>query len=159
MEGNILLLLRQLNISLEQYGREQMKNLKLSPSQRLTLDYLLSRKGDTVYATDLHRQFGISKSAISATLKGLKKQGYLDMLINPEDDRKKQIVLTSKAYAAEQQINAGVEEQQNRLCREIPREHLKILEEGLQTMIRNMKKEPRRSDGHDKNTVGTGTRI
>ena len=47
MEDNIVLLLKQLNLFLEQYRREQMKNLDISPSQSLVLDYLLSRKGRT----------------------------------------------------------------------------------------------------------------
>ena len=35
MDQNIILLLKQLNLSLEQYGRNQMKNLDISPSQSL----------------------------------------------------------------------------------------------------------------------------
>lgn len=63
---------------------------------------------------------------------------------NPEDDRKKQLVLTPKAYAIEKQINAGLEEQQKRLCREISKEHLEILENGLRAMVVNLKQETQR---------------
>lgn len=142
MENTIILLLKQLNLCLEQYGREHMKNLDISPSQSLALDYLFSQKGHAVYATELHEKFGISKSAISATLKGLKQKGYLKMAINPEDDRKKQIILTSKAYEIKKQIDAGLLEQQARLCRQISEQHLKILESALQIMIHNIKQEP-----------------
>lgn len=142
MENTILLLLKQLNLCLEQYGRDHMKNLDISPSQSLALDYLFSQKSHAVYATELHEKFGISKSAISATLKGLKQKGYLKMVINPEDDRKKQIVLTSKAYEIKKQIDAGLLEQQARLCRQIPEQHLEILENALQIMIHNIKQEP-----------------
>ena len=41
------------------------------------------RNGDIVYATELHEKFGISKSAISSTLKGLKKKGYVETATNP----------------------------------------------------------------------------
>ena len=142
MNRNIVLLLKQLNLFLEQYRREQMKNLDISPSQSLVLDYLLSRKGRTVYATELHEKFGISKAAISATLKSLRQKGYVKMVVNPKDDRKKQIILMSKAYKIEQYIDASLMEQQAYLCREIPKQHLEILESGLNTMIRNMKREP-----------------
>lgn len=144
MENNLVLLLRQLSLSLKQYGRDQMKSLEISPSQTLVLDYLFSRRGHAIYATELHEKFGISKSAISSTLKGLRQKGYLEMESNPEDDRKKQLVLTPKAYAIEKQINAGLEEQQKRLCREIPKEHLEILENGLRTMVVNLKRETKR---------------
>ena len=43
MDQNIILLLKQLNLSLEQYGRNQMKNLDISPSQSLVLEYLFFR--------------------------------------------------------------------------------------------------------------------
>lgn len=141
MESNIVLLLRQIDVFLEQYGRGQMKSLDLSPSQGLALAYLLSRKGQTVFATELHEKFGLSKPAISATLKGLKQKGYLDMRATPADDRKKQILLTAKAYAMEKQINECLREQQNLLCENIPREQLEILKKGLHTMLENMKRE------------------
>ena len=141
MEDNIILLLKQLHLSLEQYGREQMKGLDLSPAQSLALGYLFSRKGHTVYATELHGTFGISKSAISSTLKGLKKNGYIETTVNPKDDRKKQIILTDKALMIEAQIHTRMQEQQSRLCRNIPQPHLEIMENGLHTMLANLKEE------------------
>ena len=89
MNGNIVLLLKKLNLALEQCGREHMKRLDISPSQGLALSYLFSREGYVTYSTQLHKQFGISKPAISSTLKGLKKKGYLEMVVNEADDRKK----------------------------------------------------------------------
>ncbi len=146
MHENIVLLLKQLSLALEQYGRERMKKLDISPSQSLALDYLFSKKGHAVYATELHDQFGISKPAISSILKELKKKGYVETLIHPEDDRKKQIVLTEKAYLIEKPIKEGLAEQQNRLCRKIPPEQREIIKEGLRIMLDNLTNEtPRRN--------------
>lgn len=141
MNRNIVLLLKQLNLSLEQYGRAQMKQLDLSPSQSFALDFLFDHEGKIVYATEMHEQFGISKAAISATLKGLRHKGYLDMMASPEDDRKKQIVLTEKAYALKEKIDASLLEQQNRLCRNIPQQRLALLEEDLNKMLHNLRPE------------------
>ena len=118
MTGQIVGLLRQLNQSLEHEGREQMKRLDISPSQGLILHYLLSQKGRTVFSAELHRQFGMSKSALSTALKGLKQRGYLVMTTDPGDDRKKGIVLTDRAQEAEKQIREGLDLQQERLCRQ-----------------------------------------
>lgn len=145
MEGyQIIWLLKQLHIAMEQHGRESLGGYDMTPAQSLMLDYLLTRKGGVPYATDLHIESGISKSAISSTLKGLRKKGYLEMTIDPVDDRKKQIVLTDKARQAEQQIEASLQKRQACLCQEIPEQNLKILEESLRHMLANMKQENQR---------------
>ncbi len=146
MEIQIILLLKQLSLSLEQYGREQLKSLGISPTQGIALDYLLSQQGRTRYASQLHHDFGISKPAISATLKGLKKKGYVETAVNPEDDRKKQILLTPKAREIEKKINENLLEQQAQLCRGIPEQQLVIFSDVLRAMIRNVKREPVRRD-------------
>ena len=145
MEDNLILLLKQLNISLDQYSRSQMKRLPhadLSPSQGFVLDYLFSQRGGIVYATDLHEKFRISKAAISSILKDLKQKGYLEMAANPEDDRKKQLLLTPKAYAVHEEIDAFLLAQQRQLCRGIPPQHLAVIAAGLRTMIANVRQHP-----------------
>ena len=67
MQRNLMWTLKQLNLSLEQYGREQMEALGVSPTQGITLHYLLSQKDPMVYAVDLHEALGLSKSAVPLT--------------------------------------------------------------------------------------------
>ena len=141
MQRNLIWTLKQLNLSLDQYGRKQMKEMGVSPAQGGALCYLLSQKDKIVYATDLHTALGISKSSISATLKALKQKGYLQMVDNPSDDRKKQIVLTDKAYEMEKRIYSSFLEQQKHLCRTIPEQNLAQLENDLNVMLYNIKKE------------------
>ena len=141
MEKTIMLLLRQLHLSLEQRGKERMKDLGLSTPQSLALNYLFSRAGQEVCATELHALFGVSKSTISASLKGLREKGYVEMSGVPGDDRKKRIVLTDQAYAVKQEIDAGLMEQERRLCRGIPPGRLEALKADLETMLRNVRPE------------------
>ena len=143
LQWNFIWTLKQLNLSLEQYGRRLMKDMDLSPTQGMVLHYLLTHKEQSVYAVDLHTILGISKSSISSTLKMLRKKGYLKMEENPSDDRKKKIVLTSKAYHVENIINANLQRQQRRLYREISDQHVRWLEEDLNTMLYNIKQETR----------------
>ena len=121
--------------------KERMKDLGLSTPQSLALNYLFSRAGQEVCATELHALFGVSKSTISASLKGLREKGYVEMSGVPGDDRKKRIVLTDKAYAVKQEIDAGLMEQERRLCRGIPPGRLEALEADLETMLRNVRPE------------------
>ena len=146
MRNNIALRVKRLNVLLEQYGRKQIKNLDISPSQCLLLNYLFSRKEGTVYATELHEQFGISKSAVSVLLKGMRQKGYLKIEVNPKDDRKKAIVLTPKAMGMQEQLNICLEKQQELLCKKISQEDMKIIERGLDIMTRNMRPATERNE-------------
>lgn len=141
MQQNVMWTLKQLYLTLEQHGKLQLKNIDLSPTQGVVLHYLLAHKEQDIYGVDLHTTLGISKSSISSTLKALKQKGYLKMKVNPLDDRKKQIVLTEKAYKAQQLIDSGLIEQQKILCKEIPEKRLELLEKDLDKMLCNLKRE------------------
>ena len=59
-----------------------------------------------------------------------------------KDDRRKQIILTEKAFETEKQIEQSLAEQHNRLCRNIPKQNLEISETVLLSMISNIKQKP-----------------
>lgn len=141
MQQNVMWTLKQLYLALEQQGKLRLKNIDLSPTQGVVLHYLLTHKEQDIYGVDLHAILGISKSSISSTLKALKQKGYLKMKVNPLDDRKKQIVLTDKAYNAQQLIDSGLIEQEKILCKEIPEQRLEFLEKDLDKMLCNLKSE------------------
>ena len=141
MQKNIIWTLKQLNLALEQYGKIQMRQMDLSPTQGVLLHYLLAHKGRDIYGVDLHEKLGLSRSSVSSTLKSLKQKGFLKLQENPQDDRKKRIVLTPKAYDTEQMICAGLITQQQLLCQGIPGQKLQWLEEDLNQMLCNLKRE------------------
>lgn len=141
MREKIMWKLKQLHISLEQYGRLQMKEMELSPTQGIVLQYLLSAGQEPIYAVDLHEALGVSKPTISATLTALREKGYVQLEGNPEDDRKKQILLTDKAVAMGEKLDASLQWQERQLCRGISSQRLKNLEEDLTMMLANVRRE------------------
>ena len=141
MSRNMIWTLKQLHLAIEQYGKMQMQHTDLTPTQAALLYYLLTHREQEAYGIQLHATLGISKSSISSTLKLLRKKGYLRMREEPSDDRKKQIVLTPKAYGAEQRIRAGLMAQEKLLLRQIPEQRLGCLAEDLEQMLRNLKTE------------------
>ena len=138
-ESNIIWLLKQLNISLDQYGREEMKSEDITPSQGWVLNYLFSCGERATYATDIHAECGISRAAISSMLKGLKKGGYIEMRAVSGDDRKKRITLTAKAYRARETIESVLKRQMERLCSGLSGEELELFTYTLNRMISNIK--------------------
>lgn len=118
-----------------------MQDMDLTPTQSILLQYLLAHKGQEICGVDLHTTLKISKSSVSSTLKALKQKGYVNLREDPMDDRKKQILLTEKAYNAEQLIQSSLLRQQKYLCEGIPTQRLQYLEEDLEQMLCNLKKE------------------
>ncbi len=116
-----------------------MRELELSLGQAIVLCWLLSQKGGCVCAADLHKALGLSKSALSSTLKELQAKQYLLTAETPEDDRKKLLVLTARAFDAEEKLWTSLREQQQRLCGDIPAQRLDQLERDLEAMLQRMK--------------------
>lgn len=141
MQKNLMWTLKQLHLSLEQCGKRHLQDMGLSPTQGVLLHYLLTHGQQDIYGVDLQAVLGISKSSVSAALKALRQNGYLLLQESPQDDRKKRIVLTQKAYREKQAIEDGLALQQKRLCQGIPEQHLKWLEMDLEIMLHNLKKE------------------
>lgn len=147
-EQNIVILLRQLHAALEQCAKEQLESCNLSPSQGLILGYLFSKSGESVYSVDLHAHLCLSKSAISAELKKLRGSGYLQLLENPGDDRKKRIVLTEKALQIRKVIDEGLHKREELICRGIDKESIEITRKCLFAMRDNVRKECGRRTTH-----------
>ena len=147
--------LKQLHISLEQYGRLQMKEMELSPTQGIVLQYLLSAGQEPIYAVDLHEALGVSKSTISATLTALREKGYVQLEGNPEDDRKKRIVLTEKADGIRKILSEALQKREESICRGIPAESVESTKKCLLLMRANIRKECGRRTTHGKYLVST----
>ena len=141
INNDIILELKQLYIFLEQCRRMRLGEADITPTQGYLLGYLLERKGDELYATDIHGMFGISKASISAILKKLKEKGYLEMSADKKDDRRKKIILTEKAYLEERRIREALQQENARLCRGMTKQELEALDHGLKMMLLNMKSE------------------
>ena len=141
MSQNMMWILKQLYLAMEQYGKMQTRHTDLTPTQATLLYYLLTHKEQENHVIKLHTALGISNASISATLKALRRNGYLCMEEDPSDDRKKQIILTQKAYDAEPRIGAGLAAQQKRMCNQISAPRLLQLAEDLEQMLRNLKTE------------------
>lgn len=147
MTGDLLAQLRQLSLTVERHSRSELEPLGLNSAQALVLAWLLDQRGGPACASQLHRQWGLSRAAISATLKNLQQAGYLEVALCPGDERKKQIVPTRKARDLQAQIEAGACREQARMCAGLSRRQLRDFEECLERMLQNLGALPRCADG------------
>lgn len=136
MTGDILFLVHRLNTALEQQGRAHVsERFGLTITQVLVLKCLLRQDGEPVYAVDLHRRLGTSKAALSAALKNLHEQGFLDITSCPGDDRKKQIRPTDKALALHDRIEQQLTALEQRACRGLTAEQMDTMRLCLEKML------------------------
>lgn len=139
MAGELLFRLRRLQLAVEQASRPTLDRKGLTSAQALILAWLLEQPQEEVYACQVHRQTGLSRAAISTTLKNLQRDGYLEALACPGDDRKKRIVLTRKARDLAPDLAAGMERQQAWLCAGLTRRQLQEFERCLRRMEQNLR--------------------
>lgn len=159
METNHMLRhIKRLYIMAEQYHQNDWL---LTPSQSLFMEYLYEQPENISCSTKLCGQSGFSKAALSRMLKNLRKQGYLEMPHDPKDDRKKEIILTSKALMQKEAIIGALSQRQDCMCRGISEKNLLILGDCLQVMIRNLEQENKGVIDYEdvKNIVETAERV
>ncbi len=134
-------MLKQLSISLEQYQKSDMQSLELSPAQALILFYILRSRDSLPVAANIQETLGISRATISLHLKKLRQLGYIQTEVVSADTRKKEIILTQKAYDIEPELEALRARQEECLGRGIPEGHMDELKEALRTMLSNIQGE------------------
>lgn len=113
---------------------EELKDRNLGQGQILTLMTLFRLKEkDEIDQDVLSKEMGINKANTSRNLAKLKQNGFIEINQNPTDQRRKQVVLTPKAY--EEMFNI------EKILREIHKEMIKGLdEESLTNTLKTLNK-------------------
>ena len=136
--GNLLLTLRQINICLGLYESEKLVASEMTFAQAFLLNEIFTTDSSCICSTGLCERVGFTRSSISRTLKELRKNGYIKMEMDKDDNRKKHIILTPKAYAAEGFVRNYIENLNGCLVQKIPKHSLEGLETGLRTILGNI---------------------
>ena len=114
-------------------------------AQVLLLNEILSMDSPCVCSTELCERVGFTRPSISRTLKELRKNGYVKMKMDKDDNRKKHVVLTPKAYTVEGIVKDYIESLNDCLVQEIPEHRLEGIESTLRAILDNIQqKTPRR---------------
>lgn len=137
-EKNLLLTLRQINICLNIYENEKLAASEMTFAQAFLLNEIFSMDSSCVNSTELCERIGFTRSSISRTLKELRKNGYVKMRLDKSDNRKKHIILTPKAYAAEGIVKDYIDSLNDCLVQEIPEHSLSGIESALRTILANV---------------------
>ncbi len=139
IDGDIFRLIKQLNNSLREYENCRRFSQDITPAQSVLLEYMLSQQKTEFFASQIYRETGFSKATVSSLLKGLKRQGYLTMEEVSEDERKKRIRLTPKAFGLSAALLDHRKQIQQVLCAGIGADEMEMIRRGLEKMCMNIK--------------------
>ncbi|MBS6951907.1 MAG: MarR family transcriptional regulator [Enterocloster asparagiformis] len=134
----VLRLLKKVNLGLEASINADMAGMDLTAAQCDVLGYLAEHGEKALHSTDLHRDLGISRAAVSALLKKLRAKGFVVLLADPADDRQKRIVLTEKAKPLQLRMERGMDRTVRRLYRDFTEEEAEAFAALLQKMYENI---------------------
>ncbi len=102
------------------------------------IHFLLLHDGETVYQKDLEREFGITRSTASRVLGLMEERNLVRRRGVAHDARLKQVVLTDKARACDQELRSRAEAMEKRMLSGFTREETERLMSYLSRMQKNL---------------------
>lgn len=143
-ENYLIILLRQISSSLPGNTEkipQEISNLSFAQICLLGELFELERAGcEPLSLSLLSREAGFSKATICAILKKLRQGGFVQMQMDDEDNRRKEITLTQRAREVEDSIIQYISDLDHTLCAGISPEDLETTEKSLQVILQNAKK-------------------
>lgn len=140
MEDVELIRIRTLVYSTKKFSDKMVKlpNLSTNPTHKKIIFLLNYYKNKEMYQKDLCELLDLQKSSITESLDYLEKNGVIERIVNKDDNRKKQIVLTEAAKAVINSIDDSYREINKTLIKGISKEELYDFNETLTKMIKNI---------------------
>lgn len=142
-KNHVVALLRQIGSSLPgdaEKRPDEISELSLAQIYLLGELFQLERTGrKSLSLSTLSRENGFSKATVCATLKKLRKGGFVRMQTDDADNRRKEISLTQEAWQLEPYITQYISALDHTLCAGISLKDLKTMEQSLQVILQNTK--------------------
>ena len=111
--------------------------------QSMILIVLCDHEEENLGAKDLIEIFSLSKATISEALSALVDKGYIEINIDQEDRRRKNLILTPLAQAYSKDAYRKFAKMEEDMSHDIEEEDLKVFRKVLKQMEKNMVKKKR----------------
>lgn len=141
-KGTIGYEIRELSILFARSMEKKHPDMRVAQGpQGFALRYLGEHQDRPVFQKDLEEALSIRKSTASNLVQRLEKNGLVTVVSLPEDKRYKQIMLTDKAKADHQQIDADITAFEKKMKQGISQEELDNFFATIDKIKRNLQKE------------------
>lgn len=131
---------KKLSISTELLLGQMMKGSGLTAAQGYLLLYIGEQHPDGTFATNLHKELGLSMATVSVGVKQLRQKGFLTVVVSPNDERQKKLIPTSKFKKVAVQISSAIYKTEEAIYGELNQEEKETLHYLLQKMLSRIEK-------------------
>lgn len=112
----------------------------ITPAEGRTLQYIAAQKRD-LCQKDIEEEYGLRPASASQLLQGMENAGLIRREIDPQDRRRKRIVITPEREESAAQMIADIERMEERLIEGIEPEKLEVFFEVMDKMLENVPRE------------------
>ena len=129
---------KQINNIYEKELNERLKKLGITSSQCAVLDYLFHTNKEEVNQRDVEKNLSLKNPTVTGILKRMEEKGFILIVPNASDKRKKNIYLTEKAYDIQRKMDADRRKLDKRLTIRLSKKEIEVLGRGLEKVLYNI---------------------
>ena len=114
----------------------------ITPAEGRTLQYIAAQKRD-LCQKDIEEEYGLRPASASQLLQGMESAGLIRQETDPQDRRRKRLVITPEREESAAQMLADIERMEERFIEGIEPEKLEVFFEVMDKMLENVPREGR----------------
>lgn len=131
-------LFKQINNLYEKEINNQLKGIGITSSQCEVLDYLFHCDKEEVNQRDIERALSLKNPTVTGILQRLDEKGYILIVPNGKDKRRKNVYLTEKAYDIQRKMEANRRKVDRNLTIGMSKREVEALQKMLGRVLYNM---------------------
>ena len=131
-------LFKQINTVYEKDINNQLKGIGITSSQCEVLDYLFHCDKEEVNQRDIEKALNLKNPTVTGLLQRLDEKGYVLIVPNAKDQRKKNVYLTEKAYDIQRRMEADRRRIDQNLTLGMTRREVQALQKMLNRVLYNV---------------------
>ena len=131
-------LFKQINTVYEKDINNQLKGIGITSSQCEVLDYLFHCDKEEVNQRDIEKALNLKNPTVTGILQRLDEKGYVLIVPNAKDKRKKNVYLTEKAYDIQRRMEADRRRIDKNLTLGMTRREVQALQKMLNRVLYNV---------------------
>lgn len=131
-------LFKQINNIYEKEINNKLKSIGITSSQCEVLDYLFKCDKDEVNQRDIEKALSLKNPTVTGILQRLDEKGYILIVPNGKDKRKKNVYLTEKAYDIQRRMESDRRKVDKMLTIGMTKREVQALQKMLNQVLYNV---------------------
>lgn len=140
-EENLGLIFRRISNAIKKDADNYMKDIDLTMSQCMVLEFLTEAHEDSVTQRDIEQHFNLQHPTVSGILKRLQRNGFVKSVLSKMDRRSKNIYVLDKAKMVHDRIASHNEEMEKKFVNGFQNDEIKLLRSLLDRVLTNVMNE------------------